>query len=94
MDREQHGADLKCGRPLVLENVETDSAEFVDVGMVDLSSEQNFGRDHRVLVGQEELAVEKATFVWGFGRSRYLNEEMAEVGGIRLSVDADDGVLC
>ena len=40
---------------LTLENIQTDSAQFVDVWMVDFCKKSNLGRGHRIVFGQEQL---------------------------------------
>lgn len=39
LDAEKHCPDLEGGRPLVLEDVETDAAQLVDVRVVDFRQE-------------------------------------------------------
>jgi hypothetical protein len=46
---------------LTLQNIQADAAETVDVGVVDLGQETDFGRGHRIVVGQEQLKTEDAT---------------------------------
>ena len=58
--------------------------------MVDLGSEEDFGRDHGVLIWQEELAVEDASFVWGFTWPGNFDEEMSEILWIWFSVDSNN----
>lgn len=61
--------------------------------MVNSRSEQHLGRDHGVVIGQEKLSVENATFVGGVLRAGNLNEKVAEVGKGWLSENTLDGVL-
>lgn len=61
--------------------------------MVDLSSEKNLGRDHGVLVWQEKLAVEDATFVWRLGWSCDFDVEVSGVALVWLSVNANNWIL-
>ena len=53
LNRNQHSSYLKGWTPLVFENVEANSANFVNVRMIDFCSKEHFGRDHRVLVRKE-----------------------------------------
>lgn len=46
---------------LTLEHVEADSAELVDIRVVDLGEEADLGRRHGVIVGEEELELEYTT---------------------------------
>lgn len=94
LNGEQDRSDLKRRRPLVLQDVEADSAELVDVRVVDLRSEENLWWDHGVLVWQEELAVEDAALIWSLTWASDLDEEVSGVVLVGLSVDADDWVLC
>lgn len=58
--REQDGPYLERRAPSVFENVEADSSELVNVGMVNLGQESNFRRSHRVLFWQEQFELECA----------------------------------
>lgn len=44
-----------------LENVKTYATELIDVWVVDLGEETNFGRSHWVVVWKEELELEDTT---------------------------------
>lgn len=46
---------------LTLQDVETDAAEFVNVGVVDLGEKTYLGRCHGVIIRKEELELEYAT---------------------------------
>jgi len=63
LDGEEDSSDLEGGRPVALQNVKADSAESVDVGMVDLGEEADFGRGHRVVIRKEKLKLEGAILV-------------------------------
>ena len=60
LDTEQDGADLKGGRPVVLEHVQADAAQSVDVWVIDAGQEAYPRRAHGIVVGEEELEVELA----------------------------------
>lgn len=60
MDTEQNCADLKSGRPVVLENIQADAAESVDVGVIDAGQEAYPRWAHGIVVGEEELEIELA----------------------------------
>ena len=62
MDRKKDGADLKSRRPVPLQDIETDTAQLVDIRVVDLGEKANLGRGHGVVVWEEELEVEDATW--------------------------------
>ena len=93
LDREENRSDLQSGRPLVLQDVQADSAELIDVGVVDLGSEEDLWWHHWVLLWQEELAVEETAFVWGLGWTSDLDVEVSVVLLVWLSVDANDWIL-
>lgn len=93
LDREEHRSDLESGGPLVLQDVQADSTELIDVGVVDLGSEENLWWHHWVLLWQEELAIEKSSFVWGLGWTSNLDVEVSIVLLVWLSIDAYDWVL-
>ena len=63
MDRQKNCLDLESGRPFVLEDVEADSTQSVNIGMVNLRSKKNFWGDKRVLLGQEELQGEQTALI-------------------------------
>ena len=94
LDGEEHRSDLESWWPLVLEDVEANSAEFVDVWVVDLSSEEDLGWDHWVLLRQEERAGENTAFVRSFSWSGNLEEEMSWVLLIWLGVNSNNWILC
>jgi hypothetical protein len=48
---------------LTLQDIQANATQTVNVGVVDLGQEADFGRSHRIVVGQEELEAEDAT--WG-----------------------------
>ena len=60
--------------------------------MVDFGSEEHFWGDERVLLGQEELESEEATFVGGVSRACNLDVEVSSVRLGRLCVDSNDGL--
>ena len=93
LDWEQNRSDLESRRPLVLQDVETDSAKLVDVGVVDLGSEQNLWWDHGVLIWQEKLTVEDATFVWSLAWTSDLHVEVSGIGFVWLSINTHNWVL-
>jgi hypothetical protein len=62
LDAQQDRADLKGGRPVVLQYVEADATQSVDVRVIDASQEAYPRWAHGVVVGQEELEVELAAY--------------------------------
>lgn len=63
LNRQKDGSDLESRTPVGFQNIETNSAQVVDVGVVNLSTENAFGRGHRVVVGQKQLSIEFAVFI-------------------------------
>jgi len=94
LDRKKDSSDLESRRPLGLKDVETDAAELVDVGVVDLSSEKNLRWHHGVIVWQKELTVEDSALIRCLSGTSDLNVEMSEVLLGWLSIDANDRILC
>jgi len=64
LDGQEDSSDLQGRGPVVLEHIQADPAQLVDVWMVDLGEEADLGRDHGVVVRQEELELEDASLVW------------------------------
>ena len=93
LDGQEDGSDLKGWGPLVLENVQANSAKLVDVWVVDLGSEENLWWHHWILVWQEQLAVEDASLVWSFSWASNLNEEVSWVLLIWLGVNTNNWIL-
>lgn len=60
LDTQKHRSDLQSRRPLVLEDIEADTAQFVNVGVVNARQEAHFRRRHRVIRRQEQLELEDA----------------------------------
>ena len=50
LNGEQNRPDLKSGAPLVLEDVETDPAQLVDIGVVDTRDEPHLNRHGLLLL--------------------------------------------
>lgn len=45
-----------------LQNVQADTTQLVDVGVEDLGEEADFGRDHRIVIWEEELELEVTSY--------------------------------
>lgn len=50
------------GPSLTLQNIQADAAQTVDVGVVDLGEETDLGRRHGIVVREEQLKLEDATY--------------------------------
>jgi hypothetical protein len=57
--------DSQGRRPLIPQDVETDGAICIDVGMVDLGREANFGGLERIIGRESDGEEEDAAGVWG-----------------------------
>lgn len=90
LDGKQDSSNLESRRPLVLEDIETDSSKFVNVWMVNLCSEKHLWWNHWVLIWKEEFTVKKTSLIRSISWSCDLNEEMSEVLFIWFCVDSDD----
>jgi hypothetical protein len=55
---EKNRSNLESWRPVVLENVKADSAQPINVGVIDAGEEAYPWRTHWVVVGQEKLQME------------------------------------
>ena len=53
---------------LTLQDVQADSTEAIDVGVVDLGKEADLGGSHGVVVGQEQFELEDPT--WNMCQTR------------------------
>ena len=84
--------DLDRGRPVVLQDVETNTSELVDVGVVDFRTEKDLRWHHGVLVRQEELTGEETAFIGCLGGSGQLHVEVAEVVLVGLNDDSFDRI--
>lgn len=62
-------------RPLIFENVEADSAQAVDVGVVDASEEADLWWSHGVVSRKEEFESKLAIGVWALFRPDDDNRE-------------------
>ena len=90
LDGQEDGSDLKGWGPLVLENVQANSAKLVDVWVVDLGSEEDLWWNHWVLIWQEELAIKETSLIWSLGWASDLDVEMSIIFLIWLSVDSNN----
>ena len=84
---------MKSWTPLVLEDVKADTAELVDVWVVNLGPEKNLGWHHGVLIWQEELTIKDAAFIRGLSWSSDLYEEVSVVLLVWFSIDSNDRIL-
>lgn len=46
---------------LTLQDIQTNAAETINVGVVDLGEEADLGRGHGVVIGKEEFKTEDST---------------------------------
>ena len=81
---------LRMSRQILPVCLGLELTDLINVGMVDLGSEEHLWRDHGVLVWEEELGSEHASLVRSSVRASNLHMEMSEVDLIRLSVDSDN----
>ena len=93
LNGKQNRSNLQSRGPLVLEDIEANSAKLVDVRVVDLGFEEDLWWDHGVLVWQEELAVENTSLVWCLSWAGNLDEEVSWVLLVWLSVNTNNWVL-
>lgn len=60
---EGQGSDVFAfGDVRTFQDIQADTAQLVDVRVEDLGEEADLGRDHRVIVGEEELEFEGAAW--------------------------------
>jgi hypothetical protein len=93
LNRKQDRSNLQGRRPLVLEDIEANSAELVDVWMIDPGSEEDLWWDHWILFWQEELAVENTALIWSLSWAGNLDEEVSWVLLVWLSINSNDWIL-
>ena len=79
LDGEEHSLDLEGWGPLVLEDVKADTAELVDIWVVDLGSEENLWCDHWVLLWQVKLELEHAALIWAVSWAGHGDEEVSAI---------------
>lgn len=63
LQAQEHALDVVHGAPLVLQNVQTDPAGEVDVGVVDGGLEEDGGRRVRVVVGECEGELQRQALI-------------------------------
>lgn len=57
--------DIKIEVPaLTLENIQANTTQFVNVGVVDLGEESNLWRGHRVIIWEEKFELEYTTYIY------------------------------
>lgn len=88
LDWKENWSDLKSRWPFIFKDIQTNSAKFVDVWVIDPSSEKNFWWDHRIFIRKEKFAVKNTSFIRGFCWSYNLHKEMSAIFLIWFSVNA------
>jgi len=88
LNAEQYCSDLQGRAPFVLEDVKANAAKPVDVGMVDLCQEADFGRCHGVIVGKEEFQLEASTLIRRLRRTGNDDIEIPKVIIVRSSTNS------
>jgi hypothetical protein len=78
----------ECRRPLIPQDVQTNRAIAVDVGMVDLGREADLGRFEGIICGECDGKEEDATRVW---RIALCVKECASVVGVGVKQQLEDG---
>jgi len=71
LNGEKDSSNLESWRPVALENIQADTAELVNVGMVDLSQESNLRWGHWVIIWEEKFQLEDTPLVWRLRRAVY-----------------------
>lgn len=75
---------------LTLQNIQADTTQAINIRVVDLGQEADFGRGHRVIIRQEELEPEFTTYSQAVstlsGRSRRPHD-FTRIWGLLRSVD-------
>lgn len=91
LQRQEHRTDVQDSTPLVLENVQTDAALHVDIGVVDGGGEANLRRHIRVAGREVEAQLECETGVRSVGRADNGAVPDSEVAVMRKGTDAGRG---
>lgn len=92
LQTEENTLHVVDGTPLVLQDVQTDAAGEVDIGVVDGDFEQNGRGSVRVVVGKGKGKTESESFVRSFGRSANGGSPGEEVAiGVREGRDSRRG---
>eukprot|EP00982_Pelagococcus_subviridis_P010038 30962-Pelagococcus_subviridis.AAC.9 len=92
LNGQQHRSYLQRGRPLILQDVQTDPPQVVYVRVVDLRQEPHLRRGHRVLLREEQLELEDAALVRGVSRAADHDAEVPQVVLLRLRADPGRGL--
>jgi hypothetical protein len=58
--------------------------------VIDLCSEKDLRRYHRVLFRQKELCIKKTALIWSLAGASYLHKEMTRVVVTWLGIDSDN----
>jgi hypothetical protein len=88
LDREKYCSDLQGWTPVGFQDIEADSAQVIDVWMVNLGAENTLGRRHGVVVWQEEFGVEFASFIRASRRPVNFDDEMPEIRRVSVNFHA------
>lgn len=91
LDTQQDRSDLESWRPVSFKNIKADPPELVNIGMVDLGQETDFGRCHRVIFREKKLETEDPSLIWALRGSVDSDIEIPEVVFVWNSVDSWNG---
>jgi len=83
LNAQKNCSDLQSRTPLIFEDIQTNSAQFVNIWVVDFSQKPHFRRSHRIIIGQKKFQLKDSTFVSRLLRSSDYNVEVSEVVVVR-----------
>jgi len=87
---EEDRSDLQSGTPFIFKDIKANSAEIINIGVVDLGVEDDLRGVHGVFISQQEFSVEDTTFIRSVGGSVDFNKEVLVVGGVNFDIDTRD----
>lgn len=70
LNRQEDSSDLKSGTPFVFQNIQTYSAQAINIWMKDSRQKSHLWRRHWIVLRKEELKTEMPLGVWAFIRTR------------------------
>ena len=91
LNRKKHSPNLQRWRPLVFEDIQTNSSQLVDIRVINLGQESNFWWSHGIVSREKEFQLKDSIFIRRISWSFNSNCEIPQIIFVGGSTDTGDG---